>query len=136
MQPKISGTEIKEGSDQNKIAEEMKQTCASIRSTGRTSVTVNEAAHLCDCSEQVIRTLRTKTILKRPSPNSDLITLASIEAYLSNHKGNVRRPRQDQKRQPGTISKKTVMLPETLSYGSNGHREEEVTLSEFPDILV
>ena len=135
VQPIISETKMEETRDQNEVTEEIKQTCASIRSIGRVSVTVNEAASLCDCSEQIVKTLRTKAILKRPSPNSDLITLASIEAYLSNHKANIRKPKQDRREQSVTHGKKTVMLPETLPYGSNGHAKETITTNEYPEIL-
>jgi len=135
IQAALDECEQRGESEAVEVIEETKRTCESIRMRGRTNVTVSEAADLCNCNEKIIKALRTKQILKSPSPNSSLITLASIELYLNNRKANIRRPKQDRKNQPGTNSKKTGVLNETL-LAMNGHGDRSsAKLTDFSEIL-
>jgi len=135
IQAAINESEDTATSDPIEMAEEEKQTCESYRLSGHINLSIQEAASLCDCNEKIIKALRTKQILKSPSPNSSLITLASIEAYMSGRKGNVRKPKQHRNDQPIACGKKTVVLRETL-LAMNGHNAtSEAKLTDFPEIL-
>lgn len=149
IQAAINESKQEPVSNQPEIVEEPKRDCAWYRSQGHTNLTVQETAMLCDTNEQVIKSLRTKTILKSPSPNSTLITLASIEVYLSGRKQGSRNRKQSTTSVPVIESttnedatNDTASLDRLLAtasmpkFSSNGHgTKETVKLDELEEMF-
>lgn len=149
IQAALTENEQETASRQPEMIEEPKRNCEWYRSQGQINLTVQEAASLCGTSEQVIRSLCTKEKLKHPSPNSQLITLASIETYLHNRKQSTRKLKQVTASQPVIESNDMADIDRLLAsastpkyhtnpipVASNGHSKETVKLDEYAEVLM
>jgi len=86
---------------------------------GKDTVTVEQAAQVLghEDTRYVVR-LRNEGTLKHKPKHEDLITVASLRAYLATHK------------------RRTPTTEKLEASRSNGHAKETVTPDEYPEILV